>query len=336
MSISKWNLFCLKILHKKLFTRNIQIELRQIEHLVPDQLAEPCGNTRTLDAVVADFLMQVIRASVHWLHSTVKGNLLPCQGFGFGMLLTDVWGFLALRLFVCCCRFSLLGTSDTVRGHLESVKHDYVTLRVMVKVWGPGGGPFIEEKTCKGRDRCARMWQDWPRSSAAKGLANLVKVHQTGNGSRGGNGGAGGQWDVNRHQQGDVNWPCNQQNSFAEQDWSGMTTSISTWNEKLFAAQHNEETLITFLERQHICVSLRDGCILIQIVWGATMGNWTSVCSCRAVVSLVSEVCWEVKWALPYMFTGSVGKMSAGKIRWRITLCERPVEMCGTLHWDSW
>lgn len=59
MSVSKWNLFCLKILPNKLFTRNIQTELCQIEHLVPDQLADPCGNTRTLGAVVADFLMLV-------------------------------------------------------------------------------------------------------------------------------------------------------------------------------------------------------------------------------------------------------------------------------------
>lgn len=83
------------MLHNKLFTRSIQIELHQIEHLVPGQLAEPCGNTRTLDAV----------AGCKWLglQSTdsthCHGKSAASQGFGFGILLADVWGFLTLWLF---------------------------------------------------------------------------------------------------------------------------------------------------------------------------------------------------------------------------------------------
>lgn len=103
------------------------------------------------------------------------------------------------------------------------------------------------------------------------------------------------------------------------------------WMRNCWQPHIMRKTLITFLECQ--CFSLRDGCTLIHIVWGATVGNWTSLCSCRTVVS---EIQAEVRWALTYMFTGSSAKMGAGKTRWRITLCERAVEMCGALHWDSW
>lgn len=176
-------------------------------------------------------------------------------------------------------------------------------------------------------DRCARRWQDPPQSSAANGRASLVKECQTRNGSRGGSGGAGWQSDVNRCQQCDVNWLCNQQNFLAGQDWSCMTISVSTLNEELLAAQHNKENLSGVS-------SLRDGCNNTYIV-RSNCGELESLCSCWAVASLVSEIWVEVRWDMPYMFTGSLGKMSAGKTRWRITLCERPVERCGALHWDN-
>lgn len=142
MSVSKWNLFCLKILHNKLFTRNTERELRQIEHLVPDQLAELHGNTRTLDAVAGPK-----RLGLQFTDSThCQGKSAACQRFRFAMLLTDVWGFLALWPFVCCWKVFRLGSSDTVREYLESIKHDCVALRVMVKVWGPRWRSLYWEK----------------------------------------------------------------------------------------------------------------------------------------------------------------------------------------------
>lgn len=95
-----------------------------------------------------------------------------------------------------------LGSSDTVRGHYQA----WCDSEGNGKGMGDSGGdPFIEKKSPKEMDRCARRWQDPPKSSVAKGFASLVKEHQTRNGRRGGNGGAGWQSDVNRCQQGDVN-----------------------------------------------------------------------------------------------------------------------------------
>lgn len=80
--------------------------------------------------------MQVIRPPVHWLHSLSRE--ICCLAGVWIWNVTDRCLRLSGLMTICLLlQVFRLGTSDTVRGHFESIKHDCVTLRVMVKVWGP-------------------------------------------------------------------------------------------------------------------------------------------------------------------------------------------------------
>lgn len=67
----------------------------------------------------------------------VAESLLPAGASDLEHYWQMVEACLALRLFINGCWLSMLGTNDMVRGDLQSIKHDCVTLRVMVKVRGP-------------------------------------------------------------------------------------------------------------------------------------------------------------------------------------------------------